>query len=65
MFRCEQCGSRYSARHAIGLENCPRCRIRGTSSPLSFKAFQLPAEQASTLDAAPPVDPQRGRQARL
>jgi ribosomal protein L37AE/L43A len=47
MFMCEQCGSRYSARHALGLENCPRCRIRGTSSPLSFKAFRLPGERTA------------------
>jgi hypothetical protein len=43
MFRCERCGSRYSALHAAAMENCPRCMVRDrTASPLTFKAFQLP-----------------------
>jgi DNA-directed RNA polymerase subunit RPC12/RpoP len=41
MFRCERCGSRYSAMHAAAMENCPRCMVRDrTASPLTFKAFQ-------------------------
>jgi predicted nucleic acid-binding Zn-ribbon protein len=41
MFRCERCGSRYSAMHAATMENCPRCMVRDrTASPLTFKAFQ-------------------------
>lgn len=43
MFRCERCGSSYSAMHAVALENCPRCQIRErTASPLTFKPFQFP-----------------------
>ena len=43
MFRCERCGSRYSAVHATALENCPRCQIRDrVSAPLTFKVFRLP-----------------------
>ena len=41
MFRCERCGSRYSAMHAATMENCPRCMVRDrTTAPLTFKAFQ-------------------------
>jgi DNA-directed RNA polymerase subunit RPC12/RpoP len=41
MFRCERCGSRYSAMHAAAMENCPRCMVRDrTASRLTFKAFQ-------------------------
>jgi hypothetical protein len=43
MFRCERCGSRYSAMHAVAIENCPRCQIRdGIAAPLAFKPFGLP-----------------------
>jgi rubrerythrin len=46
MFRCERCGSSYSGKHTIGIENCPRCKARDRiASPLTFKAFQLPASQ--------------------
>ena len=41
MFRCERCGSRYNAMHAVAIENCPRCQIRDRiTAPLSFKPFQ-------------------------
>jgi len=41
MFKCERCGSRYSAMHAATMENCPRCMVRDrTASRLTFKAFQ-------------------------
>jgi hypothetical protein len=41
MFRCERCGSRYNAMHAVAIENCPRCQIRDrTTAPLTFKPFQ-------------------------
>lgn len=54
MFMCERCGSRYSARYAVGLEDCPRCQLRGSSSRLSFRAFRLPAgEEAMTPRAKP------------
>jgi predicted nucleic acid-binding Zn-ribbon protein len=57
MFRCERCGSRYSAMHAVAIENCPRCQIRDhVSAPLTFKAFQLPTgpeiNQPSAVSAA-------------
>lgn len=45
MFRCERCGSSYSALHAVALQNCPRCQIRDkVASPLTFKVFRLPEE---------------------
>jgi hypothetical protein len=56
MFRCERCGSRYSARHAVAIEHCPRCRARDRiSSPLAFKAFRLPerTDLASARAQAP------------
>jgi hypothetical protein len=47
MFRCERCGSSYSSAHAVGVENCPRCRLRdGAVAPLSFKVFDLPQAKA-------------------
>ncbi len=50
MFKCERCGSRYSAMHAVTMENCPRCLIRDrTSTPLTFKAFQLPARAEANV----------------
>jgi hypothetical protein len=43
MFRCERCGSSYSAMHAAAIESCPRCRIRdGIESPLSFSPLEIP-----------------------
>jgi predicted nucleic acid-binding Zn-ribbon protein len=57
MFRCERCGSRYSATHAAAMENCPRCMVRDqTESPLTFKAFQ----QSSTVRAARRAKPEGG-----
>jgi predicted nucleic acid-binding Zn-ribbon protein len=56
VFRCERCGSSYSAVHAVALQNCPRCQIRDkVVSPLSFKAFTLPEEfqRKDSLDGAP------------
>ena len=45
MFECERCGSSYSATH-IGVEHCPRCRLRDqVQAPLSFRAFRLPEEE--------------------
>lgn len=53
MFRCERCGSRYSAMHAATMENCPRCMVRDrTASPLTFKAFQQLPDQ-SEVDSGP------------
>lgn len=41
MFRCERCDSRYSAMHAVAIENCPRCQIRdGIAAPLTFRPFE-------------------------
>jgi hypothetical protein len=43
MFNCERCGSSFSPIRMAAAENCPRCRARdGISTPLTFKAFQLP-----------------------
>jgi hypothetical protein len=47
MFECERCGSSYNASH-IGVEHCPRCRLRDrVQAPLAFKAFQLPESQSA------------------
>jgi predicted nucleic acid-binding Zn-ribbon protein len=68
MFRCERCGSSYSAAHAVALENCPRCEAREqVASRLVFKPFQLadgaepklrsvPLTVASEQAAQPPGD---------
>jgi len=45
MFRCERCGSSFSAMHAMAIENCPRCHVRDrVTSQLVFKPFKLPEE---------------------
>jgi hypothetical protein len=41
MFKCERCGSRYSAMHAP-TESCPRCRIRDRiSAPLTMSQIEF------------------------
>jgi predicted nucleic acid-binding Zn-ribbon protein len=48
MFKCERCGSRYSAMHAATIENCPRCLIRDrTIAPLVFTAFEQSVDAES------------------
>jgi DNA-directed RNA polymerase subunit RPC12/RpoP len=60
MFKCERCGSRYSAMHAAAMENCPRCMIRDrTSAPLTFKAFALP--DRGTTEMSRPRDERQER----
>jgi predicted nucleic acid-binding Zn-ribbon protein len=50
MFRCERCGSRYSAMYTAALENCPRCQARDQAvAPLKFKAFHLPDTETNSL----------------
>jgi hypothetical protein len=57
MFECERCGSSYSAGH-IGVEHCPRCRLRDqVQSPLAFRAFR-PSEAGA--DLAPTVEAMAG-----
>lgn len=54
MFRCERCGSSYSARHAMAIENCPRCQVRDqVTSQLVFKPFEFPAGTAPKLRSVP------------
>ncbi len=54
MFRCERCGSRYNAMHAVAIENCPRCQIRDrTTAPLVFKPFQAPQSPPVTAEQLP------------
>ncbi len=54
MFRCERCGSSYSAMHAMAIESCPRCQSRDqVVSPLVFKPFQSPGEGAPKLRSVP------------
>jgi hypothetical protein len=41
MFNCERCGSSYSGKRGITLENCPRCQLRDkVAVPLKFKLFE-------------------------
>jgi predicted nucleic acid-binding Zn-ribbon protein len=41
MFNCERCGSSYSGKRGITLENCPRCRLRDkVAVPLKYKLFE-------------------------
>ena len=55
MFRCERCGSRYSAMHAVAIESCPRCQVRDRiSAPLVFKPFNFP-EQGETKPRSLPL----------
>jgi hypothetical protein len=62
MFKCERCGSGYSANH-IGVESCPRCLLLDrVQAPLTFKIFKLtetPPEMAS-----PPPEPASQQPAR-
>lgn len=54
MFSCERCGSKYSAMHAVAIENCPRCMARDqVTSQLVFKPFQLPGEPRVKLRSVP------------
>lgn len=62
MFRCERCGSRYSASHAAAIENCPRCLIRErVSTPLVFKAFEQNDREVTEAHASKRgLEPHRG-----
>jgi phage FluMu protein Com len=54
MFRCEKCGSSYSAMHAVAIENCPRCQMRDqVTSPLVFKPFGFPDGTKVKLRSVP------------
>jgi predicted nucleic acid-binding Zn-ribbon protein len=54
MFRCERCGSSYSAMHAMAIENCPRCQVRDqVTSQLVFKPFELPDGAAPKFRSVP------------
>jgi DNA-directed RNA polymerase subunit RPC12/RpoP len=62
MFRCERCGSRYSAMHAAAMENCPRCMIRDrTAAPLTFKAFQLSDRDEAAVGSKRPEERERSQ----
>lgn len=57
MFKCERCGSGYSANH-IGVENCPRCLLLDrVQTPLAFKMFEVrsPERKAPQAQTAPPA----------
>jgi hypothetical protein len=66
MFRCEKCGSSYSAMHAVAIENCPRCQVRDqVTSPLVFKPFGFPEGTKSKLRSVPlTVTSEQGRAGR-
>ncbi len=55
MFKCERCGSRYSALHTA-TENCPRCGIRDRiSAPLTMSRIELADRiEASALPEGEP-----------
>lgn len=51
MFRCESCGSGYSAQAASSWDACPRCLAKeGTKVPLSFELGWRRADDARGLD---------------
>jgi late competence protein required for DNA uptake (superfamily II DNA/RNA helicase) len=54
MFKCERCGSGYSANH-VGVENCPRCLLLDrVQAPLTFKVFKLTEAETRSETAPPP-----------
>lgn len=54
MFKCEECGSSYSAIHAMAIENCPRCQVRDqVTSRLVFQPFEFPDGAMSKLRSVP------------
>ena len=54
MFSCEKCGSRYSAAHAVAIENCPRCLARDQiTSQLVFRPFGSSGEAGAKLRSMP------------
>jgi late competence protein required for DNA uptake (superfamily II DNA/RNA helicase) len=60
MFKCERCGSGYSASH-LGVEHCPRCMLLDrVQAPLTFKVFKLPESRPATA----PQQPMREEQVR-
>lgn len=64
MFKCERCGSSYSAMHAAALQNCPRCQIRDkVAAPLTFKAFTLPEEFEAKQEEPSEPEPRHGEAA--
>ncbi len=55
MFKCERCGSRYSAMHTAA-ENCPRCQVRDRiAAPLTMSRVEL-ADRTET-SALPAEEP--------
>jgi len=58
MFRCERCGSSFSATRAARTEHCPRCLGRdGVESPLSFSMFERSALQRAGLSPRRAIRP--------
>jgi predicted nucleic acid-binding Zn-ribbon protein len=52
MFKCERCGSSYSALHAAALDHCPRCQIRDrTAVPLTLTTVPLGRSEEPPQDA--------------
>jgi hypothetical protein len=53
MFKCERCGSGYSASH-LGVEHCPRCMLLDRAqAPLTFKVFKLPESRPQPAPRQP------------
>lgn len=65
MFKCERCGSGYSASH-LGVEHCPRCMLLDrVQAPLTFKVFELPeSRRESVLRQPAPGQPVREERVR-
>lgn len=61
MFRCDNCGSGYSAQAASSWTSCPRCMAKEkVQVPLTFELGwqRQGAHQSSTSAAAQPAAPQ-------
>ena len=65
MFKCERCGSGYSANH-VGVENCPRCLLLDrVQTPLTFKMFEVRAPERKAPQAQAAVPRQEGAESLL
>ncbi|MDX6590619.1 MAG: hypothetical protein QOI84_1893 [Solirubrobacterales bacterium] len=62
MFRCERCGSSFSATRAARTEHCPRCLGRDdVESPLNFSMFERSALERAGLSPRQPIRPAEAR----
>lgn len=62
VFRCERCGSGFSAKDAAAVENCPQCLGRDrVEAPLTFRLFERTASQLLREPESPSLRGRFGR----